>query len=658
MTPDMSPPRVSVSERRQQTSGTRGWILALLFALSASPLAAEIVLDRLPVFAAPGFDPAVVHWSGLEPPNGYRRLRFPVLIQEVDAGNSPAMNPHVGEFTVLIAFELPPGSFLNHPSLLLAGIGENWEIYLNGRLLRAEMHTADGQLQSLRVRRNELLSLPGDSLHEGNNNLVFRILGNARSSRTGLFSGVGYKIGEYPDLQQESFDYASLALIPLFLFLGIYHIYLYARTSRFRYGLVYGLYLFSYSIYTLAHGSYLQRFIQDSAITIRIESTSLFASAALMALFMDLLLINRVALVTRVFCGGCALLVLIQLASFSAGIYVKDAFALFEIPQLAWVIRLLVVDFRRELLEHRVQIWKERNIGRWWLYARVLFGSNLGALLLGGIAVVLGIAAEAVLVFFFQKETNIVVISSSLIFLNMTFLITRRFEESIKNEERNEILLQEQEKRHSLETSLVAARERERVFADMHDHLGSRLVDLELMLSNPENPLSDNSPLKQDLSAKIRQVRERLRNRISLLEDEEILKTDFVTGLRMITFRRYQNAGRSVRILINDAATSAITAMPVPQRDEFFAVLTEVTTNDLKYGTGTSSWEFSAGESYLRIVCKNAALLDVAAQAGQGTVTIQSRIGSMEGSAVLGQANGLYTVEILLPNAAQQQYPV
>jgi hypothetical protein len=72
------------------------------------------------------------------------------------------------------------------PCLYLASIGINWEIYLNGILIRKEMHLADGRIIEQHYDRNVIVPINSSLLQKGKNVLAFRIVGDPTDYTTGL----------------------------------------------------------------------------------------------------------------------------------------------------------------------------------------------------------------------------------------------------------------------------------------------------------------------------------------------------------------------------------------------------------------------------------------------------------------------------------------
>lgn len=142
----------------------------------------------------------------------------------------------------------------------------------------------------------------------------------------------------------------------------------------------------------------------------------------------------------------------------------------------------------------------------------------------------------------------------------------------------------------------AAARERERMNADLHDHLGGSLIDLQLMNEQALEEGGHEREALERMYAKIGEVIRILRNDMLGLEDLALLEENFLEGIQLILLRRYVEAGRELDFQIDATPPPRIG----PDRSQILhAVLTEVANNDLKYGSGPALFRFRSGERIL-----------------------------------------------------------
>ena len=138
----------------------------------------------------------------------------------------------------------------------------------------------------------------------------------------------------------------------------------------------------------------------------------------------------------------------------------------------------------------------------------------------------------------------------------------------------------------------AARNERERINADLHDHLGAALTDLKIMSDratrDPELDPGFTNRLRDKVGNAIRILREDMLD----IEDHELLDENFLEGLQLMLLRRYVDAGRRFIMHVADDASVAPEIAPV-----LLTVLKEMVTNDLKYGAGPATLRFIPGST-------------------------------------------------------------
>jgi len=137
-----------------------------------------------------GFDPAqirAIHVAGGE---WMRFQSTPLRVMDSPLPDLPArsyLSPwgkKAQEFTIVIAVEATnetieflSGDLSVVPGIFLACIGENWEIYLNGTLVRSEMHLdASGNFTERRTWRDVYFPINKHLLVKGTNIVAFRVI--------------------------------------------------------------------------------------------------------------------------------------------------------------------------------------------------------------------------------------------------------------------------------------------------------------------------------------------------------------------------------------------------------------------------------------------------------------------------------------------------
>lgn len=158
--------------------------------------------------------------------------------------------------------------------------------------------------------------------------------------------------------------------------------------------------------------------------------------------------------------------------------------------------------------------------------------------------------------------------------------------------------------REKLRTGLARSREalaaqRKDLEINLHDSLGGALTDLQVLIDRRREDLDRGRAF--DAGSFLAAARERLdqmgrlfRGQLLFMEDLELTARDPLIGLRMVLLRRYSDALREI-----DFEMSAETVPLFQQamaddrwRMDLLQLTRELCTNDLKYGAGTSHWQF------------------------------------------------------------------
>jgi signal transduction histidine kinase/CheY-like chemotaxis protein len=286
-------------------------------------------------YAGIGFDPAAINAlpnleGGQESGTGMIWRKFPPDIPRriVNAGLpglpwrhylSPLSKKPM-EFTILIPFDMDAASMalLNDvssiPGIFLAYIGDNWEIFFNGRLIRSELHLGeDGWIQSGRAWRSVFFPVDKTLFHAGRNVLAFRIFGDPTYGVSGFYYHSPYYIEDYSVIEYMHNDTLIIIVCSIYLFMGLYHLLLYTGLRRESYNLYYAFFLIILGFYTLARNRFINQIIPDSNIAVRIEYLCLFMLPAAFFTFVEVLWKQRLSRPTKIYSTFCFLLSILQL---------------------------------------------------------------------------------------------------------------------------------------------------------------------------------------------------------------------------------------------------------------------------------------------------------------------------------------------------------
>ncbi len=219
----------------------RSWQLVQQVASSGRRSLPVIRLNALAWLAQTGFSPQLSAGLDSRAP-GVIRLPtpvFPVRLNEI-FHTPPASGLH--DYTLATTFLLEAQDLQPGLALYLPELGENWAVYLNGRLLRQEVYL-DATGERILVRRSVqsvIITLSTDWLQAGPNQLVFRMIGS--SDLLPVFTGwtpgfpltEGYQIAAAADLFQMQARRNALAMlqIGLYMFFGLYLLIFFLRQPR------------------------------------------------------------------------------------------------------------------------------------------------------------------------------------------------------------------------------------------------------------------------------------------------------------------------------------------------------------------------------------------------------------------------------------------
>ena len=236
----------------------------------------------------PAVDLGKCQWRAAE---GYNES----YIQSIPADAKPAGNTPIAlnalfqaeagtgtvHYTLFCSFEAP-ANVPQLPALFFPGIGENWEIYLNGRLLNREMHLKeDGRIAVRRTMIGLLLPLEKNLLSPVNS-LVIHIAGRRPPLRgggasPGLFYADGYRLDPLIKIQEENSETAGIALTFMYLAFGVYHLILFVRRRKDNYNFYFFFFSASVFIYYFTRTYFIYRYVGDTSLLTRLEHMAMAA---------------------------------------------------------------------------------------------------------------------------------------------------------------------------------------------------------------------------------------------------------------------------------------------------------------------------------------------------------------------------------------------
>jgi DNA-binding CsgD family transcriptional regulator len=237
------------------------------------------------------------------------------------------------------------------PCLYLAFIGDNWEIYLNGVLIKKAMHLSGGRITEHHSERGVIAPINSSLLHKGENVLVFRIVGDPTGYSTGFGYKLPYYIADYDYITSRHSEIGQIIIISILSILGIYHFLFFAVFRKDRYNLICGAFSTGTGLYYLWRTHLIYQIIPNTAVVVRLEFfTVYFLILALMA-YTDKLCNGRYFIVTKIYGVFCLILAVSQLFfSLTYGSETLIVWQLVSIPAMLWIfIYNIILPFIREL---------------------------------------------------------------------------------------------------------------------------------------------------------------------------------------------------------------------------------------------------------------------------------------------------------------------
>jgi hypothetical protein len=183
---------------------------------------------------------------------------------------SPVYTPP-REWTFVIPFTMT-GDAPTFPGLFLAAIGENWEIYLNGVLVRAEMHMDEsGRITEHHTQRDVFFPVERRLFNQGENLLAFRIAGDPTDWSAGFEYSAPYYLADYGYIARKNSEIAAFVLIGIYLLAGVYHFLVFAIHRQERYHIFCGIFSLGVGLYYLTRTHKIYDLITDSAAVVKLE---------------------------------------------------------------------------------------------------------------------------------------------------------------------------------------------------------------------------------------------------------------------------------------------------------------------------------------------------------------------------------------------------
>ena len=296
------------------------WIVGVVFAIT--PLFADdtINLCGQDMYVREGFDPAWTHelpasgndWTKFDAAPDGRTLR----VSEMNILGMPHHSffsftenfPRT--FTFVTSFRLTPDMVEKtpHVGLFLSHIGVNWSVYINGKLVKKEEYLdKDGNILVYRSAKFVLIPIDVRLLHEGENIVAFKIIGDPALKFTGFDIKKDFLIGDYTVLNRHLERINRNMFIFFYLIVGLFSLYMYSRKRAKNYYLFYGLMTVLMAVYIFSRAPLSYQWIDDTRKILFIELMSLFLIIPCIGAMFDFFIASRISLLSKIYSAFCVL---------------------------------------------------------------------------------------------------------------------------------------------------------------------------------------------------------------------------------------------------------------------------------------------------------------------------------------------------------------
>lgn len=389
---------------RKKTAAAGSLLFLLSTLLTAAPSREQgpeyrVNLNDRPLYVRSGFSPEDLvrepsdggTWKRFPPSEGGRSLRFTDL-GLTDMPRRPFLDlrgREIMEFTYLIPFDLAPETVGHRvPGMHLASLGDVWEIYLNGVLLISEFHLdGEGNIAAHRNRRDIYFPIDPALLNrEGGNILAVRMAGDPSYPPTGFYYAEPYFLAPYESIVSRNSEVLEVALCGVYVFVGLYHLFLFLMRRKDRHNLFYGIFSLLLGLYLFVRTHTVYGLIPDGAAIVRLEFGLLFMVLPVLGAFVDTISINKVRKATLVYGAFCLTLAALQaVLSLPFG---HDLLTVWQVSGLVMAVYFFGYTMLWEFLSSTYRRWKryreaEQPRSLAGEYLKALAESPLGNLLLG-----------------------------------------------------------------------------------------------------------------------------------------------------------------------------------------------------------------------------------------------------------------------------------
>jgi serine phosphatase RsbU (regulator of sigma subunit) len=375
------------------------WALLLCVSITTQAVAQAIDLSAADAYVRSGFS---LSWVKIAPHAGDAAWTVvpgnagnrPLVIRNLGLDGSPKRSlfrlDHELPRRYTVAMRFTPGEGLLDSKtgigLYLAQIGQNWQVYLNGELIRDETYLSeDGTIKVERAVRGAIVEVDPRYLLPGENVIAFMIAGDPLDDRTGMYMGAPYLIDEYGSLEAMRREDLKLIIIGIYFFFALYHAILFMLRPKVRSYLYYCVATGLLSVFLFSRTMIVYNLILDTRLLKNVELTALFLLMPAFLAFFDSALAGRVSVFTKAYSTIFGVAGIVRIFFWSEPLLRLWQYSV--VVPLCWVVAFdIIVPIVRS---YRKRVQENPRRGMRNLF-RSMADTPAGKMLLG--AVVVGIA--------------------------------------------------------------------------------------------------------------------------------------------------------------------------------------------------------------------------------------------------------------------------
>ncbi|HNM06576.1 MAG TPA: adenylate/guanylate cyclase domain-containing protein, partial [Leptospiraceae bacterium] len=194
--------------------------------------------------------------------------KFPIVLNS--AFKTP-VSQDLQEYSMFCRFKIDLNRIEKNRELAFyfSGIGESWEVFLNGVKIRDEFDIQGNEILRYRTVRNAVIPFTSSLLKE-DNVLLIHTAGYSPSSflspnnLLGLRFSKGYTLDYEKKIMDETGQISVLLLNSIYIFFGLYHLFFFIRWTQKKYNLYFGVFSLLISVYFLSFSNLGYEFFSDT----------------------------------------------------------------------------------------------------------------------------------------------------------------------------------------------------------------------------------------------------------------------------------------------------------------------------------------------------------------------------------------------------------